>query len=140
MDIATFDKFRELIYNTSGISINEGKISLVTARVGKRMRTLGLSDHRSYYDYVVADRQGEEIVYLLDAISTNVTSFFRENDHFDRLKKVLSTRVTSGVQKIRIWCAAASTGEEPYTIAMTVREVIGNRKIDVKILATDKYD
>jgi chemotaxis protein methyltransferase CheR len=137
MDTKTFDTFRGIIYETSGISINSSKIALVTARVGKRMRELGIADYGAYLRHVRDDETGEEMVRLLDCISTNVTSFFRERDHFDYLAKLAKGWMDAGRTKIRIWCAAASTGEEPYTIAMTLKAVEETRHADIRILATD---
>ncbi|MCC6695843.1 MAG: protein-glutamate O-methyltransferase [Candidatus Hydrogenedentes bacterium] len=137
MNRKTFEKFRSLIYEKSGISLGEQKEALVSARVGKRMRALQIGDFDAYYAYVVRDESGQEMVELLDAISTNVTSFFREPQHFDLLHSLLTTWKNQGQRRFRIWSAASSTGEEPYTIAMTVLESIGNRDVDMRILATD---
>jgi chemotaxis protein methyltransferase CheR len=137
MNEKTFDKFRTLIYEKSGISLGDQKEALVSARVGKRMRVLQIGDFDEYYSYVVHDGSGQEIVELLDAISTNVTSFYREPQHFDLLASLLTTWKKEGQRRFRIWSAASSTGEEPYTIAMTVLESIGNRDADTRILATD---
>lgn len=137
MDKKTFNKFREIVYAKSGISLNESKEALVSARVGKRMRALGLDDYSHYLQMVVRDESGEEVVHLLDAISTNVTHFFRENKHFDFLKQVYRDWVTAGQRRFRIWSAASSTGEEPYSIAMTLLSTVDHSGIDLKILATD---
>ena len=137
MNPKTFEKFRSLIYEKSGISLGEQKEALVSARVGKRMRVLQIGDFDEYYSYVVHDGSGQEVVELLDAISTNVTSFFREPQHFDFLGSALTAWKNQGQRRFRIWSAASSTGEEPYTIAMTVLESIGNRDVDTRILATD---
>jgi len=136
MDPRTFDNFRNLIYEKSGISLNDSKKSLMCSRMGKRMRSLGIDSHRMYLKHVIQDESGQEIVYLLDAISTNVTRFFREPDHFQFLEKTMKEWFKSGQQRFRIWSAACSTGEEPYSIAMTILES-GGSKYDFKILATD---
>jgi len=136
MDQATFMRYRELVHQHSGIALAEGKEALVSARVGKRMRELGLADHRDYLSYLEDDRSGTELVQLLDAVSTNVTSFYREPAHFDRLKQELQRRREAGQSTFRIWSAASSTGEEPYTIAMSVSEVLPVTA-DWRILATD---
>lgn len=137
MDKKTFNKIREIVYEKSGISLGEQKESLVTARVNKRMRKLSISDSRDYLKYVMEDESGEELVSLLDVISTNVTYFYREADHFDFLTKVFSEWVNNGQKRFRFWCAAASTGEEPYTMAITLLEVLKGQKVDLKILGTD---
>jgi len=136
MQKKVFDQLRQLVYEKSGISLGEHKEALVTARVGKRMRQLGMEDYGQYMDHLVADKTGQEIVQLLDVISTNVTHFFREAQHFDVLAELLRQWSDAGQQRFRIWCAAASSGEEPYTISMMMREVLG-KNADAKLLATD---
>ena len=137
MDTKTFEKFRKIVYDKSGITLGPSKEALVAARVGKRMRTLGMQDYRQYLDYVLDDRSGDETVQLLDAISTNVTSFYREPDHFKFLAAAVRKWIAQGQRKLRIWSAASSTGEEPYTIAMTLLEAVKEPGVDMKILATD---
>ena len=137
MDKRTFNKIREIVYEKSGISLGEQKESLVSARVSKRMRSLGISDSRDYLKYVMKDESGEELVSLLDVISTNVTYFYREADHFDFLRSVFSEWLVEGQRRFRFWSAASSTGEEPYTIAITLMEVLKGQKVNLKILGTD---
>jgi chemotaxis protein methyltransferase CheR len=133
----TFDKFRTLVYGKSGIALGDQKEALVSARIAKRMRALDIASQEEYYEAVVRDRSGGELVHLIDSISTNFTSFFREPVHFEILAKLLAKWKSQGQRRFRIWCAAASTGEEPYTLAMTVSEALGDLGADVKILATD---
>jgi len=137
MNRRTFDEFRTLVYAKSGISLGDQKEALVSARVGKRMRALGMLEFEEYLDYVVRDDSGQEVVQLIDAISTNVTSFYREAQHFEFLGELLKKWKESGQRRFRIWCAASSTGEEPYTIAITAAEHLPDGGSDVKILATD---
>ncbi len=137
MDQSTFNSFRAIVYDKSGISLADNKIALVKARLGKRMRALGIEDHREYLQYVKQDNKGEEIIKLLDVISTNVTSFFREAVHFEVLSKVVSEWLAQGQKRFRFWSAAASTGEEPYSLAMTLLETFNGQRVDAKILATD---
>ncbi len=136
MDKAVFDKFRTLIFSTSGISLSEQKEALVSARIGKRMRALKMDKFESYLKVVEKDQTGEELKELLNAISTNVTHFFRENRHYDVMKGLIGKWSQEGKTRMRIWCAACSTGEEPYSIAMTALEVM-NRKISLDIIASD---
>ncbi|MBD3242598.1 MAG: hypothetical protein GF331_18555, partial [Chitinivibrionales bacterium] len=89
MDTATFSAIRELVHRQSGISLRPGKEAMVRARLGKRMRILGIERHRDYLDFVVNDTSGQELVHLIDAICTNVTSFFRESDHFGVLSELM---------------------------------------------------
>ena len=137
MKPSTFSRFRQIVYDRSGISLNPGKEALVSARVGKRMRTLGLSEHDDYLDFLLRDENGEELVHFIDAISTNVTSFFREPAHFGYVEKMMGKWLAEGQTRFRFWSAASSTGEEPYSLAITLREAIGARKTDTRILATD---
>jgi len=136
MDATTFNKFREIIYQKSGINLGPGKEALVSARIGKRMRALQIEDQRAYLKFVEEDA-GDELVHLIDAISTNVTSFFREPIHFDFARNVLEKWSGQGQRRFRIWCAAASSGEEPYSIAITLYESLNGAVTDARILATD---
>jgi chemotaxis protein methyltransferase CheR len=137
IDPASFARLKTLIYDLAGIDIKPGKEALVSGRLQKRMRELGIDSFKHYLDRIAADPEGDEVVLLLDAISTNVTSFFREAEHFALLKTETARWVAAGQTRFRVWCAASSSGEEPYTIAMTMMEAIGSRKVDLRILATD---
>jgi chemotaxis protein methyltransferase CheR len=139
---ADFERFRRIIHDTAGISLSEGKKELLRARLGKIMRRRGIPSFREYLKLVEGDDDGSELTILLDAISTNVTSFFRESDHFRFLETVVLPPLIAGrndgVRKIRIWCAGCSTGEEPYTLAITLRETLPvPERWDAKILSTD---
>jgi chemotaxis protein methyltransferase CheR len=137
MERALFETFRKVVYDNSGIALGDGKEALVTARVAKRMRTLGIDTHKAYLDFLLADRSGEEVVHFLDVISTNVTSFFREPEHFEFLTTVTREWLAQGQRRMRIWSAASSTGEEPYTLAIALKEAGCGQDVDLKILATD---
>ncbi len=137
MERETFERFRKLVYEKSGITLGPRKESLVAARISKRIRALHLPDHRAYLQYVMEDDSGEELVQLLDAIATNVTSFYREPVHFDFLSQAVTRWRSQGQRRFRFWSAACSTGEEPYTMAITLREALGDSDVDQKILATD---
>jgi chemotaxis protein methyltransferase CheR len=137
MDKTTFDTLRQLVYEKAGININDNKVALVAARVGKRMRELSIADDKTYLDFLLNDESGTEIVQLLDVISTNVTSFFRESVHFDILGSVFEQWYAKGQRTFRFWSAASSSGEEPYTMAMTLLDKVNGGKADIKILATD---
>lgn len=139
-----FEMFRVLIYDTCGINLTLSKKELVKARLTKRLTKTGIDTFKDYYNYVTkVDKSGKELVQLLDHISTNKTDFFREKKHFDFLNTTLlpaliSSKEQSRNRKLRIWCAASSSGEEPYTLAMTVfNHIKPNNGWDVKILATD---
>ncbi len=132
-----FECFRTLIHDESGISLNQQKQSLLESRLSKRLRDLGLETFSQYYDKVTGDATQEEFTRMLDLISTNKTDFFRESKHFDFLRDVILPQLMSE-KRIRIWSSACSTGEEPYTIAITLFEGVRNpREWDSKILASD---
>ncbi len=136
LSIEVFKQFADLIYKEAGIYLGEHKQALVSARLGKRMRFLSIGNYDDYYDYVQNDRSRQELNQLLDAISTNVTYFYREPDHFEFLASLIRRWADERQSRFRIWSAASSTGEEPYTIALTLAELLQNLS-DVKILATD---
>jgi chemotaxis protein methyltransferase CheR len=136
MDASTFKDFQAIAYQKAGIFLREGKAALVQARLGKRLRELGLESEREYLELLHADGDGDdEVVLFLDAISTNFTKFFREPDHFDTLLESVKAARAAGQSKFRFWSAASSSGEEPYTIAMVLDPVL--RGCDWKLLATD---
>ncbi len=132
-----FDRFRTIAYEKAGISLGEQKKELVAARVAKRQRALCIPDVADYLEYLETSSNGQEIVHFLDAISTNFTHFMREKSHFELLASELRRWKSQGYSRLRIWCAASSSGEEPYSLAITVCEALGTPLPDVKILATD---
>ena len=137
MDPRVFKSFRDIIYDSCGIALTDDKVNLLSNRIFKRMHRLSLTDPASYLELVKKDTSGEELIHLINAISTNVTHFFREPEHFDRLKDFLKDLTEKKKDRIRVWCAASSTGEEPYTIAMTAAETLNLNASDFKLLATD---
>lgn len=136
MEAGIFKKYRDLIYKTSGIFLSDNKESLLTARIGKRLRTLGIQDYERYYKYVLEDKTENELSELLNAISTNVTHFFRESRHFEFLAEGVSAASRNGAKALKIWCAASSSGEEPYSIAITILENL-QAPMKVEIIASD---
>jgi chemotaxis protein methyltransferase CheR len=128
-----FARVRKLIYQHAGISLSEAKTDMVYSRVGRRLRALGYDAFKVYLDALEAGKLPEEWESFTNALTTNLTSFFREDHHFP----ILSDHLLSLQKPIRIWCSAASTGEEPYTIAMTACEAFGTLKPPVQIIATD---
>jgi len=139
-----FGLFQRLIYDESGINLTPAKRELVKSRLMKRLRERSLTSFKEYYTYVTEeDTTGEEMVMMLDCISTNLTEFFREPAHFDFLSKkglpaLLENKRKKREKKLRIWSAGCSTGEEPYTLSIVLSEHIGaTREWDIKILATD---
>ena len=133
----TFDGLRTIVYDRCGIVLADNKRALVRARIHKRIETLGLDSYADYLAFVRSDASGQEVVHLVDALSTNVTSFYREPRHFAFLRTAIESWLAEGRKKLRIWSAACSSGEEPYTIAIEVCDLVGRKNVDVKILATD---
>jgi chemotaxis protein methyltransferase CheR len=140
-----FELFRALILKETGISLGDSKRALVVARMAKRLRDLGFNTYSEYYQLLSKnDPLREELPRMINCITTNKTSFFREPHHFDFLRQQLvpelQRRAAAGGQRqIRVWSAACSTGEEPYSIALTLREALGYGfpSWDVRILASD---
>lgn len=138
-----FRRFSTLVYEQCGINLHQGKKELVRARLGKRLRETGFKDFNAYYKFVTQKDNGDELVRMLDAISTNLTSFFREEKHFDFLKEVVFPTYEEGKNRTafyrtRFWSAGCSTGEEPYSLAMWLLEYFRNsQRFDMKILASD---
>lgn len=136
MKDALFQRFCQLAYAQAGIRLRPGKEALVGARIAKRMRALGIVSHEQYFDFLAANRESE-LVPFLDVISTNTTSFFRERSHFDVLESFVKNRLATGATRMRFWSAASSSGEEPYSMAIVINELVGGGKPDWRILATD---
>ena len=111
MDTKVFDQFRALVYEKAGIALIDGKETLVSARLGKRMRALGLHDYQEYFNYARDHEAEGELTHLLNAICTNFTNFYREADHFELLEQVVGQWMSEGQRRFRIWSAASSTGE-----------------------------
>lgn len=134
-----FKLFRKYIYEKVGIALSEQKTTLVKGRLNKRLNQLGLKSFRDYYDYLVSDTSGDELSFFVSAISTNVTSFFREAAQWKWLESYLPVLIASKKEKkLRIWSAGCSSGEEPYTILMFLQQhLIDFDQWDIKILATD---
>ena len=141
---ADFERVRRLIYRKAGISLHAGKQAMVYSRLSRRLRELGHTSFGGYLQWLEQAKgpQGEqEWQEFINCLTTNLTSFFREEHHFPVLSSALAQRKGRGV---RIWCNAASTGEEPYSIAMTAAEALGDKPnvkivcsdIDTKVLAT----
>ncbi|MBB4064094.1 chemotaxis protein methyltransferase CheR [Gellertiella hungarica] len=130
-----------MIYSDAGIFLNDSKASLVYSRLSKHIRQLGLSGFREYCELVSSPQGAAERKEMLSFLTTNFTRFFRENHHFEHLKNEvlpdLVARAKAG-GRVRIWSAACSDGQEPYSIALTVLSVLPNAAdYDFKILATD---
>jgi chemotaxis protein methyltransferase CheR len=137
-----FSLFSRLVYEKAGINLHEGKKELVRSRLSRRLRVLKMSQFKEYYKFLMADESGEELVHMLDAISTNLTSFFREPKHFDFLEsKALPTLMADSKtrkRQINIWSAGCSSGEEPYTLSICLHEFLETEPgISFRITASD---
>jgi chemotaxis protein methyltransferase CheR len=136
-----FENFRALIFAKTGIHMKPEKKELLNARLGKRLRACRLSSFKDYYDRVMHDATGNELVHLINCVSTNFTSFFREEAHFDYLvSTVLPRFAESGGSSgsCKVWSAACSSGEEPYTLAMVIAMFMERHpSFKASILATD---
>ncbi len=138
-----FQQFSRLVYEQCGINLHEGKKALLQARLNKRLRLTGLGSYEEYFKFITSGTDPDEFVNFLDSISTNLTYFFRESQHFDFLDKValpdlIAKKRKDGDSRIRVWSAGCSTGEEPYSLAMCVLPHLPDLpKWDFRILATD---
>lgn len=134
-----FEKIRSFVKNRVGISLTDQKSTMVKGRLHKRLNELGMRSFSEYYRYLNSAEGENEIISFVSAISTNVTSFFRSPKHWEFLKENMDKLFLSKKQKrIRIWSAACSSGEEPYSIAIFLKENLKDfSSWDIKILATD---
>lgn len=132
-----FDQFRSLAHQKFGLDLPDGKQQLVAARLGKKMRELNLTSFHAYYQHVVEDRTGDALTAMIDALTTNHTSFFRESAHFDFLRQTVVPALRSRAS-LPVWSAACSSGEEPYSLAFSLFDALGPEfQSKVRILATD---
>lgn len=129
-----FQRVRKLIYGLAGISLSEAKRDMVYSRLARRLRHLGLDDFEDYLELVDAG-DAAEIEAFTNALTTNLTSFFREDHHFPIFADHLLR--SGGARPQTVWCSASSTGEEPYSIAITAVEAFGSFDPPVRILASD---
>jgi chemotaxis protein methyltransferase CheR len=136
---ADFDRVRELIYRHAGISLNPSKQSMVYSRLSRRLRALGSPGFGDYLDALEGGAAGKgEWQEFVNALTTNLTSFYREPHHFPLLAEHMLRQAADGAKgPLRLWCSAASTGEEPYTLAITMMEAFGSLTPPVSIIATD---
>lgn len=132
-----FRAFRELAAQQAGIQIRDGKEALVASRIAGRLRELGLADPVEYLARLRDDPTGGEMVRFLDALCTTFTGFFRDAEHFSILAGEAVRRLGRGERRLRVWCAAAASGEEPYSAAMALSEAYAGATVDFRVLATD---
>ena len=144
LTVELFDKICKYIYEKARINLGKNKMELVRARFGKVMRQRKMSGFREYFKWMQTDTTGEALREVMNAISTNLTSFFRENEHFVFMSKVMLPALeqkgarSGGKIRLRGWSAGCSTGEEVYTMTMTIAETVPKLdEWDIKLLATD---
>ena len=128
-----FSTIRTLIHQRAGIALSAHKRQMVYSRLARRLRELKFKEFSTYLSFLKADPHGDEWQLFTNALTTNLTAFFREAHHFP----VLAEHAKKCSQPITVWCCAASTGEEPYSIAMTLIEALGARAGSASVVATD---
>lgn len=128
-----FERVRRLIHERAGIALALHKKEMVYSRLARRLRTLGLNQFRAYLDILDGHAESPEWEHFVNALTTNLTSFFREAHHFP----ILADHVRAQSGNIKVWCCAASTGEEPWSLAMTLTEALGSKAQSARIVATD---
>lgn len=131
---ADFMRVKAIIYRTAGINLGDSKKQLVYSRLARRLRILKLNNFNEYLTYL--ERNNSEQQEFINALTTNLTAFFREPHHFSILSNFVHNKKQT-TEKLRVWCAASSTGEEPYSIAMTLIEAYGTYTPPVEIIASD---
>lgn len=137
-----FNTLSSFIYQEYGIKLPPVKKIMLQSRLHKRLKALGLTSFKEYLEYVFSKKgQEEEVIQMMDVVSTNKTDFFREPSHFEFMQQVLLPEISNNfsiTKPIKIWSAACSSGEEPYTIAMVMEEYkLQNKNVDYRILGTD---
>ncbi len=137
-----FSRIRERVYAVAGISLSDAKRTLVVARLSKVVRALRLNSFDSYLDYLERHGTADDSQEFVNALTTNLTRFWREDHHFahlvDYVGDLMKARASQSSKRLRIWSAGCSTGQEPYTIALTLLSALPElKRWDFKILATD---
>lgn len=136
----TYQKLTRLISNLAGIELPQHCEKRLVNRIAKRLNAVNVDSLERYYEYVAADEGGTERQALIEAVTTHYTSFFRDIGQFAHVREELKTLLLNGQHKLRIWSAACSSGEEPYSLAITALEatrLAGVKSPDIRILATD---
>lgn len=141
LDETQFRRVVDLLYKHAGIALSDGKQALVAARLRTRMRACSLPEFGAYLDFVSSERSGNELRRMIDVLTTNKTSFFREEVHFQFLRETIVPELDQNRRSLRIWSAGCSTGQEAYTIVMVLRETLKQYSTwDFRLLATDLSD
>ena len=138
---ADFEALAAMLRREAGISLGPGKAVLLYSRLAKRLRALGMTDFAQYRKLLESPHGGEERGRMIAALTTNFTRFFREPHHFDHLRTEVLPRLLHAAQRgrrLRIWSAACSTGQEPYSVALTILQLVPDAvRLDVRVIATD---
>lgn len=134
-----FQAIKTVLYDSAGIRLADHKRLMVENRIAKRLRDLSLTSYADYIDYLQSSGKEDELVHLVNVLTTNVTHFFREGHHFEHMSATLEGWVKQGAGRIRVWSAGCSLGAEPYSAALTILKVKEKtkRNINARILATD---
>lgn len=136
-----FNYLRKISNERTGIVVSDDKFDMFYSRLSRRVRKLGMSSFKEYCDLIKSENNGEEIIELVNSITTNLTAFFRENHHFEYLKNVVIPKFVNDCnnkKQFNVWSAGCSTGEEPYSLSIIINEInIENYKCNAKITATD---
>ncbi|WP_382242999.1 CheR family methyltransferase [Herbaspirillum sp. GCM10030257] len=131
--VRDFDRVRALIHRRAGIALAESKQEMVYSRLARRLRATGIRSFQTYLDRLESRPDDDEWEAFTNALTTNLTSFFREEHHFP----ILAEHVRKAKEPVTVWCSASSTGEEPYSIAMTLCEALGTAATQSHVIATD---
>jgi chemotaxis protein methyltransferase CheR len=136
-----FEQIANFLREQTGIALNDGKATLVYSRLAKRLRKLGIANFNQYCDFIESKDGVDERNAMIAALTTNVTRFFREPHHFEHLRRSVAPRLIDAAKagaRVRLWSAACSSGEEPYSIALTLFDLCPDLgRYDLRILATD---
>jgi len=143
MDSRDFKLFRELVHHHTGIWLRDGKEIMLSSRLARPIRRLGLSDFNDYYHFLCScPKDSNDFIEFINCVTTNKTSFFRERHHFEFMKNKMvpdlqAAALRGAPKRVRIWCGASSTGEEPYTIAITLLEALPKNSWIIEVVASD---
>jgi chemotaxis protein methyltransferase CheR len=138
MTAADFADISRTVAEVAGIQLRAGKEGLVRGRLARRLRQLGHGSFREYLDHVQADASRRELAHMVDLLTTNKTSFFRESAHYDLLRERVLPEFAGAPGGLRLWSAGCSSGEEPYTMAMVLRDALPDAQFRAaRVLATD---
>lgn len=130
IDDLEFQQFQKLLFEQTGIHLAMNKKPLLTGRLNQRLRQLNIASYALYYRAIVSGQLPDELQVLIDRLTTNETSFFREPKHFDFLRSLCQTPLFRH-NAVRLWCAASSSGEEPYSIAMTMADAMPHERWEI---------